>query len=90
MHSLLEKENLWHLFIRAGSTPLERLIAVLHMPLTPEHTQMQMMAVLLGVVQGLIQALSLHALAYWIFTRLTSPIPEPPRLLHGLIALDPL
>ena len=48
------------------------------------------MALLLVVVQEVIYVLSLHALAYWIFPRLKSPIPEPPRLLHGLVALDPL
>ena len=31
------------------------------------------------VVQEVIYVLSLHALAYWIFPRLRSPIPEPPR-----------
>ena len=42
------------------------------------------------VVQQLIYVLALHALAYWIFPRLQAPIPEPPPLLHGLVALDPL
>ena len=48
------------------------------------------MALLLVVVQEVIYVLSLHALAFWIFPRLRSSIPEPPRLLHGLVALDPL
>jgi hypothetical protein len=48
------------------------------------------MALALVVVQEVIYVLSLHALAYWIFPRLNAPIPEPPRLLHGLVALDPL
>ena len=88
--SLLVGENLWVVITRAGSALLERLIAVLHLPITPGLTQVQLMALLLVVVQEVIYVLSLHALAYWIFPRLKSPIPEPPRLLHGLIALDPL
>jgi hypothetical protein len=48
------------------------------------------MALLLVVVQEVIYVLSLHALAFWIFPRLRSPIPEPPPLLHALVALDPL
>ncbi|WP_186514812.1 DUF2232 domain-containing protein [Synechococcus sp. A15-44] len=88
--SLLVGENLWVVITRAGSALLERLIAVLHLPITPDLTQVQLMALLLVVVQEVIYVLSLHALAYWIFPRLKSPIPEPPRLLHGLIALDPL
>ena len=88
--SLLVGENLWVVITRAGSALLERLIAALHLPITPDLTQVQLMALLLVVVQEVIYVLSLHALAYWIFPRLKSPIPEPPRLLHGLIALDPL
>ena len=88
--SLLVGENLWVVITRAGSALLERLISVLHLPITPDLTQVQLMALLLVVVQEVIYVLSLHALAYWIFPRLKSPIPEPPRLLHGLIALDPL
>lgn len=48
------------------------------------------MAITLVVLQQLIYVLALHALAYWIFPRLKAPIPEPPHLLHGLVALDPL
>ena len=88
--SLLVGENLWVVITRAGSALLDRFIAVLHLPITADLTQVQLMALLLVVVQEVIYVLSLHALAYWIFPRLKSPIPEPPRLLHGLIALDPL
>ena len=88
--SLLVGENLWVVITRAGSALLDRLIAALHLPITPDLTQVQCMALLLVVVQEVIYVLSLHALAYWIFPRLKSPIPEPPRLLHGLVALDPL
>jgi hypothetical protein len=44
----------------------------------------------LVLVQNLIVVLTLHAVAYWIFPRLASPIGEPPPLLRSLVALDPL
>ena len=88
--SLLVGENLWVVITRAGAGLLDRLIAVLHLPITPDLTQVQVMAFLLVIVQEVIYVLSLHALAYWIFPRLRSPIPEPPTLLHALVALDPL
>ena len=88
--SLLVGENLWVVITRAGAGLLDRLIALLHLPLTPDLTQVQLMAFALVVVQEVIYVLSLHALAFWIFPRLRSPIPEPPPLLHGLVALDPL
>jgi uncharacterized protein YybS (DUF2232 family) len=49
--SLLLGENLWVVITRAGSALLERLIAVLHLPITPDLTQVQLMALLLVVVQ---------------------------------------
>jgi hypothetical protein len=48
------------------------------------------MALALVLVQNLIYVLALHAVAYWIFPRLQSPISEPPALLRPLLALDPL
>ena len=88
--SLLVGENLWVVITRAGAGLLERLIALLHLPISPDLTSVQLMALGLVVVQEVIYVLSLHALAYWIFPRLNAPIPEPPKLLHGLVALDPL
>ena len=88
--SLLVGENLWVVITRAGASLLDRLIAVLHLPITPDLTTVQLMALALVVVQEVIYVVSLHALAFWIFPRLRSPIPEPPRLLHALVALDPL
>ena len=88
--SLLVGENLWVVITRAGASLLDRLIAVLHLPITPDLTTVQLMALALVVIQEVIYVVSLHALAFWIFPRLRSPIPEPPRLLHALVALDPL
>ena len=88
--SLLVGENLWVVITRAGASLLDRLIAVLHLPITPDLSTVQLMALALVVVQEVVYVISLHALAFWIFPRLRSPIPEPPRLLHALVALDPL
>ena len=88
--SLLVGENLWVVITRAGAGMLDRVITLLHLPISADLTSVQLMALLLVVVQEVIYVLSLHALAFWIFPRLRSSIPEPPRLLHGLVALDPL
>jgi hypothetical protein len=50
----------------------------------------QVAAVLLVWLQNLIVVLALHAVAYWIFPRLQTPISEPPSALRALVALDPL
>ena len=48
------------------------------------------MALALVLLQNLLVALCLHAVAYWIFPRLKAPISEPPAILESLVALDPL
>ena len=88
--SLLVGENLWVVITRAGAGMLERVITLLHLPISADLGSVQLMALSLVVLQELIYVLSLHALAFWIFPRLRSSIPGPPRMLHGLVALDPL
>ena len=88
--SLLVGENLWVVITRAGAGMLERMITLLHLPISADLASVQLMALVLVVLQEVIYVLSLHALAFWIFPRLRSSIPGPPRLLHGLVALDPL
>ena len=88
--SLLVGENLWVIITRAGAGLLDRLIAVLNLPVSVDLPAVQLMALALVVVQEVVYVLSLHALAFWIFPRLGSSVPAPPRLVHGLVALDPL
>jgi len=99
--SLLVGENLWVVITRAGDSMLNGLISALNhalsllqlpfrLTLAPDLEQVQLMAFGLVMLQQLIYVLALHALAYWIFPRLKAPIPSPPRLLEGLVALDPL
>ncbi len=88
--SLLVGENLWVVLTRAGAGLLERLVEFLNFPVTPDLLQVQLMALFLVILQELIYVLALHALAFWIFPRLQAQMPDPPRLLHGLVALDPL
>ena len=88
--SFLVGENLWVLITRAGSGLLEKIVASLNISFIPDIIHVQLMAVSLVVIQELIYVLVIHALAFWIFPRLKAPIPDPPTLLNGLVALDPL
>ena len=87
--SLLVGENLWVILTRAGAGLLEKGIDLLNLSLTPDMRQIQIVALLLIVTQEIVYVLCLHALAYWIFPRLKSSIPEPPVLLEKLISLEP-
>ncbi len=92
--SVLVGENLWVVITTAAAGLLERLAGLVGPALLPagsvDLAAVQLAAVLLVWIQNGIVVLALHAVAYWIFPRLASPIPEPPRLLRALVALDPL
>ncbi len=87
--SLLVGENLWVILTRAGAGLLEKGIDLLNLSFTPDMRQIQIVALLLIITQEIVYVLCLHALAYWIFPRLKSSIPEPPGLLEKLISLEP-
>jgi uncharacterized protein YybS (DUF2232 family) len=88
--SVLVGENLWVLITGAAAGLLERLSGLLGLGAGLDLLQVQIAALVLVLVQNLIVALCLHAVAYWIFPRLQAPIREPPALLRSLVALDPL
>jgi uncharacterized protein YybS (DUF2232 family) len=87
--SVLLGENLWVLVTTAAAQLLEKLSGLLQLGGGPDLLQVQLMALALVLVQNLIYVLALHALAYWVFPRLGSPISEPPGPLRPLLALDP-
>ena len=88
--SVLLGENLWVLITTTAAQLLERLSTLLQLGGGPDLWQVQLMALGLVVLQNLIYVLALHAVAYWIFVRLQSPISEPPAVLRPLLSLDPL
>jgi len=88
--SLLLGENLWVLITTAAAGLLERLLGLLSLGPGFDLGQVQLMALALVLIQNLLVVLCLHAVAHWIFPRLQAPIPEPPRALAALVALDPL
>jgi len=87
--SLLVGENLWVILTRAGARLLEKGIDLFNLSFTPDMGEVQIVALFLVITQEIVYVLCLHALAYWIFPRLKSSIPEPPALLEKLISLEP-
>ena len=86
--SILVGENLWVIITRAGAALLEKGMDIFNLSFTPDMTQVQIVAICLVITQEIIYVLCLHALAYWIFPRLKSFMPEPPALLDNLISLE--
>ena len=86
--SILVGENLWVIITRAGAALLEKGIDILNLSFTPDMKQVQIAALFLVITQEIVYVLCLHALAYWIFPRLKSFMPEPPTFLENLISLE--
>ncbi len=86
--SILVSENLWVIITRAGAALIEKVIGILNLPFTPDMTQVQIVALCLVITQEIVYVLCLHALAYWIFPRLKSSMPDPPTFLENLIFLE--
>ena len=86
--SILVGENLWVILTRAGAGLLEKGIDIFNLSFTPDMSQVQIVALCLVITQEIVYVLCLHALAYWIFPRLKSSIPDPPALLEALISLE--
>ena len=86
--SMLVGENLWVILTRAGAGLIEKGIDIFNLSFTPDMRQVQIVALCLVITQEIVYVLCLHALAYWIFPRLKSSIPEPPALLENLLSLE--
>ena len=86
--SMLVGENLWVIITRAGAALIEKGIDIFNLSFTPDMNQVQMVALCLIITQEIVYVLCLHALAYWIFPRLKSSMPEPPVLLENLISIE--
>jgi len=86
--SVLVGENLWVIITRAGAGLIEKGIDIFNLSFTPDMTQVQLVALCLIIIQEIVYVLCLHALAYWIFPRLKSSMPEPPAFLENLICLE--
>jgi len=86
--SVLVGENLWVIITRAGAALIEKGIDIFNLPFTPDMTQVQIVALFLVITQEIVYVFCLHALAYWIFPRLKSSMPEPPGFLGNLIFLE--
>tara|TARA_Y100000589_G_scaffold317100_1_gene342640 strand:- start:7965 stop:8603 length:639 start_codon:yes stop_codon:yes gene_type:complete len=85
--SLLVGENLWILITRASYGLLEKIISFLSLSSEPSLLSIQIVAILLILFQEIIYVLTIHIIAYSVFPRLKSKIPEPPDMLFGFVDL---
>ncbi len=85
--STLVGDNLWIIITRASYGLIDKFIALLNLPFSPTIGAIQLVAVLLIIFQEMVYVLTLHIIAYSLFPRLNSNIPDPPKLINGLVDL---
>jgi uncharacterized protein YybS (DUF2232 family) len=88
--SVLVGQNLWVVITGAAAGLMEKLASLIGHSGAVDLAQVQLLALVLVLFQNVVVVLAMHAVAFWIFPRLKSPIPEPPELLRVVVAMDPL
>ena len=88
--SVLVGQNLWVVITTAAAGLMEKLASLVGHGGAVDLAQVQLLALVLVLLQNVVVVLAMHAVAYWIFPRLKTPIPEPPELLRVVVAMDPL
>jgi len=86
--SILVGENLWMIISRASYGLIDKLTSLLNIPWSPSLFFIQFVAILLIVFQELVYVLTIHIVAYAVFPRLKSIIPDPPSKIRRFVDLD--
>ena len=85
--SNLVGDNLWIIITRASYGLIDKFIELFNLPFSPSISIIQLVAILLIIFQEMVYVLTIHILAYSLFPRLNSHIPEPPKIISGFVDL---
>ena len=85
--SILVGDNLWIIITRASYGLIDKFVDLFNLPFTPSIIIIQIVAILLIIFQEMVYVLTIHIIAYSLFPRLNSNIPEPPKRLNGFVDL---
>ena len=86
--STLVGDNLWVVITRASYGLIDKLIELFNLPFSPSIQIIQLVAILLIIFQEMVYVLTIHIVAYSLFPRLKSTIPDPPKILNSLVDLN--
>tara|TARA_Y100000813_G_C24047466_1_gene297585 strand:+ start:101 stop:748 length:648 start_codon:yes stop_codon:yes gene_type:complete len=86
--STLVGENLWLIITRASYGLIEKFIELINVPFSPSIRVIQCVAIFLIIFQEIVYVLTIHIVAYSLFPRLKSRIPDPPKILNSLVDLN--
>ena len=85
--SILVGENLWILVTRASYGLIQKFVSVIDISWSPSTTFIQLVAIFLVIFQEFVYVLTIHIIAYAVFPRLKSSIPQPPNKIIGFVDL---
>ena len=86
--SILVGENLWILVTRASYGLIQKFASIIDISWSPSITLIQLVAILLVIFQEFVYVLTIHIIAYSVFPRLKSSIPQPPNKIIGFVDLS--
>ena len=86
--SILVGENLWILVTRASYGLIQKFASIIDISWTPSVTFIQLVAIFLVIFQEFVYVLTIHIIAYAVFPRLKSSIPQPPNKISGFVDLN--
>ena len=86
--STLVGDNLWVIITRASYGLIEKFIELFNLPFSPSIRIIQLVAILLIIFQEMVYVLTIHIISYSLFPRLKNTIPDPPKILSGLVDLN--
>ena len=85
--SILVGENLWILVTRASYGLIQKFASIIDTSWSPSITLIQLVAIFLVIFQEFVYVLTIHIIAYAVFPRLKSSIPQPPNKIIGFVDL---
>ena len=86
--SILVGENLWIVITRASYGLIEKFYTLTNISGSPYLLTIQIIAILLIIFQETVYVLTIHVVAYAVFPRLKSSIPDTPPIMNGLVDLN--
>ena len=86
--STLVGDNLWVIITRASYGLIDKFVDLFNLSFSPSIRIIQLVAILLVIFQEIVYVLTIHVLAYSLFPRLKSTIPDPPKILNSLVDLN--
>ena len=86
--SILVGENLWVVITKASYSLIEKICLLLNIASSPSLISVQIVAILLIIFQEIVYVLTIHIIAYAVFPKLKSKIPEPPEVISGFVELN--